>query len=100
MLKISCSKISYQRYYNDIKQVLENLKIDFDNIYGALVYPQIEEVLFTQRTEKDVQKVFTKFNNMLERIANNDFKKEPLINKKKADCTFCPYTTYCKKHEF
>jgi CRISPR/Cas system-associated exonuclease Cas4 (RecB family) len=79
--------------------VHSQLKFDYENIFGALVYPQIEEIIFTQRTEQDVQKVFAKINLMLERIANSDFKKEPLINKKKDDCTFCAFTKYCKTHE-
>jgi len=77
----------------------QQLKIDFEKIFGALVYPQVDDVLFTQRKEEDIQRVFANYNIMLERIAKSNFKKEPLLNKKKNDCTFCPFIKRCKKYE-
>lgn len=75
-------------------------KIDFDNIFGALVFPAIDEVLFTQRTIEDLQKkMFDKIDKMLERISKNDFCKEPKLNNKLNDCKFCPYIISCDKRD-
>jgi len=82
-----------------IHYISQQFKIDLEKIFGALVYPQLNEVLFTQRTSGDIQRVFKNYNAMLERVAEGDFKKEPLLNKKKDDCIFCPFIKRCKKHE-
>jgi CRISPR/Cas system-associated exonuclease Cas4 (RecB family) len=72
--------------------------IPYENIWAALVYPFSQDILFTQREEKDILvKLFKKVDIMLERIAENDFKKEPKINNKINKCYFCSYKRTCEK---
>ncbi len=72
--------------------------IDYENIFGALAYPHDIEILFTQRTEDDVERImFEKIKLMLARIADDDFKKEPKISNNLNDCTFCPYINSCDR---
>jgi CRISPR/Cas system-associated exonuclease Cas4 (RecB family) len=83
-----------------IYYISQQLKVGIENIFGALVYPQADDILFTQRKEEDIQRILSAYDAMLERIAEGDFKKEPLLNKKKDDCVFCPFIKRCKKYEF
>jgi len=72
--------------------------IDYENIFGALAYPENNDILFTQRTEDEINLImFDKINLMLSRITNDDFKKEPKLNDNLNDCTFCPYILSCDK---
>lgn len=66
-----------------------------ENIHGALAYPYDQEIIFTQRSEKNFTALFDKINVMLKRIKECDFKKEPKINFLVDDCYFCPYTKLC-----
>lgn len=75
------------------------LNIPYENIFAALVYPFLDEVVFTQRNECDINNMFEKLHIMLEKISKGLFKKEPLISGILEDCTFCPFTKYCKKNE-
>lgn len=71
--------------------------VKYENIFGALAYPFSKEILFTQRTDKQIKKVLSNINSMLERITTNDFKKDPILGWQPNDCTFCPYTDSCAK---
>lgn len=68
----------------------------FENIFGALVYPSVEDIIFTQRKESDCKTLFDKLETMLRRIKASDFNREPKINKTEdKDCTFCPFIKRC-----
>ena len=70
--------------------------VSLRQIYGSLAYPYDKEILFTQRTQEDIEKLFVRINMMLERINCNDFKKEPKLNFRHDDCFFCPYKKRCE----
>jgi CRISPR/Cas system-associated exonuclease Cas4 (RecB family) len=72
-------------------------KLSFESIYAGLVYPYDMDILFAQRTQEDVDRLFVKINVMLERISKSDFSKEPKIRCTPDDCFFCQYTKTCKK---
>lgn len=72
--------------------------IDYKDIFGALVYPSLDKILFTQRNEDDLKEyMFNKIDLMLERISDNDFKREPKIDNCLDNCAFCPYVISCEK---
>lgn len=75
--------------------------IDYDSIFGALVYPYSKEIIFTQRDEQSIIKLKEKINLMLSRIAKNDFHKEPKENGGWLvdNCHFCGFKKYCQDHE-
>jgi CRISPR/Cas system-associated exonuclease Cas4 (RecB family) len=72
-------------------------KIPLDKIWCALVYPQADDMIFSQRTQADIDALFIRIDDMLRRIAEDDFKKEPKLNSKKGDCFFCSYKLACEK---
>ncbi len=75
--------------------IRELYKCSLDSIFGALAYPFDGEILFTQRSDDDFFNLFKKINNMLERIKNKDFIKEPKLNSRLKDCFFCQYKKTC-----
>jgi CRISPR/Cas system-associated exonuclease Cas4 (RecB family) len=75
----------------------EIYRYNLDSVYAALVYPFDQDILFTQRTKKDLEDLFAKIDIMLERIVKSDFRKEPKLNFSPDDCFFCQYQSTCKK---
>jgi len=71
---------------------------EFKNIHACLAYPSSKRLVFTQRTKEELQIVmFDKIDNMLKRIKENDFYKEPKKCGNLNNCTFCPYIISCDK---
>jgi CRISPR/Cas system-associated exonuclease Cas4 (RecB family) len=69
--------------------------VEYKNIHGALAYPFLNDILFTQRTEEQIKNLLKKVDKVIERIVLNDFKKEPKCGWNLDDCKFCPYTMSC-----
>ena len=74
-------------------------KIDYEDIFGSLAYPVHCDMLFTQRTQSDIDKLFEKIDIMLKRISESDFKKEPKLTMNLNDCFFCAYKRRCEKYD-
>lgn len=71
--------------------------VSYEDIWGTLAYPVHEEMLFTQRTEEDIQKkMFGKLDAMIQRIAEDDWRKEPKELNDLNRCFFCPYKVTCE----
>jgi len=84
-------QMSFYIYY-----IHKTFDIPYENIYGALAYPLTGDILFTQRKEEDVLKVFEKIDNVLKDISIGNFIKNPKINKDSGNCIFCPHPKKCK----
>jgi CRISPR/Cas system-associated exonuclease Cas4 (RecB family) len=69
--------------------------IEYENIFGALAYPFLNDIIFTQRSEEQIKDLLKKVDNVIERVKLKDFKKEPKCAWNLEGCKFCPYTISC-----
>ena len=72
-------------------------KLPLDVIYGALAYPFDEELLFTQRTQEQIDSMLESVLKVLKRLYENDIAKEPKRDFLIDNCMFCPYPHRCEK---
>ena len=74
-----------------IHYIHKTLNVPYENIYGALAYPSLNEIIFTQRNKEQVDDLFDELNIMAKKIYKNDFKR----NKSESSCFFCPFKMKC-----
>jgi len=82
-----------------IMWALGKYKVPIENIKGALAYPALRDILFTNREESHIVELKDKIDKMLKRISEGDWKKEPKLNNTTEDCHFCSYKTSCDRKE-
>jgi CRISPR/Cas system-associated exonuclease Cas4 (RecB family) len=86
-------QLTFYAYF--VRQVY---RYSFDSIFGALAYPFDSEILFSQRTEEQIDSLHRLINSVLEKISNKEFIKEPKLKNSSQDCFFCSYKETCKKN--